>query len=225
MWLNRGVCRPEVKLPVADHHPRDERPSVITIGIDPHKRSLTAVALDAHSQPLGSLRVAMTDRAVAQLLAWAAPWPARRWAVEGATGLGHTVAQQLVGAGELVVDVPAKLAARARLLGAGSPRKTDRTDATSVAAVALHHRRLRQIAVEDHTRALRLLSDRRDDLVAERTRTLSRLHVLLRDLHPGGAERNLTAQRAAALLGRLRPVARVDRERKRIARELLTVVC
>jgi len=84
---------------------------------------VTAVALDAHSQPLGSQRVAMTDRAAVQLLAWAAPWPARRWAVEGATGLGHTVAQQLVGAGELVVDVPAKLAARARLLGAGSPAR------------------------------------------------------------------------------------------------------
>jgi transposase len=142
----------------------------------------------------------------------------------GATGLGHTVAQQLVGAGELVVDVPAKLAARARLLGTGSTRKTDRTDAASVAAVALAHRRLRQVAVEDHTMALRLLTDRRDDLVAERTRTLSRLHVLLGDLHPGGAERNLTAQRAAALLGRLRPVAGVDRERKRIARELLADV-
>ena len=114
---------------------------MITIGIDPHKRSVTAVALDAHSQPLGSLRVAMTDRTVAQLLAWAGPWSARRWAVEGATGLGHTVAEQLVGAGELVVDVPAKLAARARLLGAGSAHKTDRTDAASVAAVALHHRR------------------------------------------------------------------------------------
>ncbi len=79
---------------------------MITIGIDPHKRSVTAVALDAHSQPLGTLRVAMTDQAVAQLLAWAGPWSARRWAVEGATGLGHTVAQQLVGAGEVVVDVP-----------------------------------------------------------------------------------------------------------------------
>ena len=163
----------------------------------------------------------MTDQAVAQLLAWAVPWSARRWAVEGATGLGHAVAQQLVGAGEVVVDVPAKLAARARLLGTGSARKTDRTDAASVAAVALAHRRLRRVAVEDHTMALRLLTDRRDDLVAEPTRTLSRLHVLLRDLQPGGAERNLTAQRAAALLGRLRPVAGVDRERKRIAPEVL----
>jgi transposase len=68
------------------------------------------------------------------------------------------------------------------------------------------------------------LSDRRDDLVAEPTPTLSRLHVLLGDLQPGGAERNLTAQRAAALLGRLRPVARVDIERKRIAPEVLADV-
>jgi transposase len=197
---------------------------VITIGIDPHKRSVTAVALDAHSQPLGSLRVAMTDQAVAQLLAWVGPWSARRWAVEGATGLGHTVAQQLVGAGEVVVDVPAKLAARARLLGTGSARKTDRTDAASVAAVALAHRRLRQVAVEDHTMALRLLTDRRDDLVAERTRTLSRLHVLLADLHPGGATRELTATQAAAMLRQVRPVTVVDVERKRIARELLADV-
>jgi hypothetical protein len=82
------------------------------------------------------------------------------------------------------VDVPAKLAARARLLGTSSARKTDLTDACSVAAAALHHRRLRAVALEDHAVIFRLLSDRRDDLVAERTRTLSRLHVLLADLHP-----------------------------------------
>jgi transposase len=71
---------------------------------------------------------------------------------------------------------------------------------------------------------LRLLSDRRDDLVAERTRTLSRLHVLLADLHPGGANRELTAARAAALLRQVRPITPVDGEHKRIARELLADV-
>jgi transposase len=105
------------------------------------------------------------------LLAWAVPWSARRWAVEGATGLGPTVAQQLVGTGELVVDVPAKLAARARLLGAGSARKTDRTDAASVAVVALHHRRLLRstntiesmIAIcRDHAANARALAGRAD---------------------------------------------------------------
>jgi transposase len=71
---------------------------------------------------------------------------------------------------------------------------------------------------------LRLLSDRRDDLVAERTPTLSRLHVLLADLHPGGATRELSATRAAAVLCQVRPATVVAVERKRIARELLADV-
>jgi len=197
---------------------------VIIIGIDPHKRSLTAAALDPHSRLLGQLRLPATSKAATQLLAWAAVWPERRWAVEGASGLGRGIAQLLVAAGEQVVDVPAKLAARARLLGSSNSRKTDLADACSVAAAAIHHRRLRPVAVEDQTMVLRLLSDRRDDLVAERTRILSRLHVLLSDLHPGGATRELSASRAAALLRRVRPITVVDVERKRIARELLADV-
>jgi transposase len=197
---------------------------VVTIGIDPHKRSLTAAALDPHSRLLAELRLPATSQAGRQLLAWAEQWPERRWAVEGAGGLGRGVAQLLVGAGESVLDVPAKLAARARLLSTSSARKTDLADACSVAAAALHHRRLRPVALEDQTVIFRLLSDRRDDLVAERTRTLSRLHVLLADLHPGGANRELTATRAAALLRQLRPVTAVDVERKRITRELLADV-
>ncbi len=105
-----------------------------------------------------------------------------------------------------------------------SARKTDLADACSVAAAAIHHRRLRPVALEDQTVILRLLSDRRDDLVAERTRTLSRLHVLLADLQPGGAKRELSATRAAALLRQVRPITVVDLERKRIARELLADV-
>jgi transposase len=197
---------------------------VITIGIDPHKRSLTAAALDPHSRLLGQLRLPATSQAGPQLLAWAQQWPQRRWAVEGASGLGRGIAQGLVAAGEPVVDVPAKLAARARLLGSSSSRKTDLADACSVATAALHHQRLRPVALEDQTVVLRLLSDRRDDLVAERTRTLSRLHVLLADLQPGGATRELTATRAAALLRRTHPLTAVDLERKRIARELLADV-
>jgi transposase len=197
---------------------------VITIGIDPHKRSLTAAALDPHSRLLGQLRLPATSQAATQLLAWAATWPERRWAVEGASGLGRGIAQLLVTAGEPVVDVPAKLAARARLLGTSSARKTDLADACSVATAAIHHRRLRNVALEDHTVVFRLLSDRRDDLVTERTRTLSRLHVLLADLQPGGAKRELTATRAAALLRQTHPMTAADLERKRIARALLADV-
>lgn len=120
-----------------------------------------------------------------------------------------------------MLDVPAKLAARARLLGSGSARKTDVTDAASVAAVAQRNERLRLVQAEDHTVVLRLLSDRRDDLVAERTRTLNRLHVLLRDLHPGGAKRDLSTLQAAALLRAIRPVTAVDAQRKAVAKDLL----
>ena len=124
---------------------------MITIGIDPHKRSLTAAALDPHSRLLGQQRLIATSQAGAQLLAWAAAWPERRWAVEGASGLGRGIAQLLVAAGEPVMDVPAKLAARARLLGTSSTRKSDLADACSVATAALHHRRLRPVALEDQT--------------------------------------------------------------------------
>jgi transposase len=197
---------------------------VITIGIDPHKRSLTAAALDPHSRMLGQLRTPATGQAGEQLLAWAAGWPQRRWAVEGAGGLGRGIAQLLVAAGEQVLDVPATLAARARLLGTGSARKTDLADACSVAAAAIHHARLRPVELEDQTVVFRLLSDRRDDLVAERTRTLSRLHVLLADLRPGGATRELSATRAAAVLRQVRPITAVDVQRKRIAQQLLADV-
>jgi transposase len=220
------VCRPEVRLPVAGSFlsAATNGHAVITIGIDPHKRSLTAAALDPHSRLLGQLRLPASAQAGRQLLGWAKQWPQRRWAVEGASGLGRGIAQRLVAAGEPVADVPAKLAARARLLGSSSARKTDLADACSVAAAALHHRRLRPVALEDQTVIFRLLSDRRDDLVAERTRTLSRLHVLLADLRPGGAARELSATRAAALLRQIHPITMVDLERKRIARELLADV-
>ena len=194
---------------------------VITIGIDPHKSSLTAVAVEPSGQTRPPIRLVVDKNTPAALLAWATQWPDRQWAVEGATGLGRGVAQQLVTAGETVLDVPAKLAARARLLGSSNARKTDVTDAMSVAAVAQHNRRLNRVQFEDHTTILRLLTERRDDLVAEHTRGINRLHVLLRDLHPGGAEVRLESSEATALLAKIRPPTPVDRQRKQIARDVV----
>jgi transposase len=62
---------------------------VITIGIDPHKASLTAVALDPTGHQLGARRFAVNAGTLPALLAWAAGWPQRRFAVEGAHGLGR----------------------------------------------------------------------------------------------------------------------------------------
>ena len=95
------------------------------------------------------------------------------------------------------------------------------TTAAAVAMVAQHHRRLHPVRAEDDSLVLRLLSERRDDLAGERTRTANRLHALLRDLIPGGAKRNLSADQAAALLRGVHPVTAADTQRKQLSRELV----
>ena len=92
------------------------RLSVFFIGVDPHKASHTAAVLDVHEQLVGEVRVRADRSQRDRLLAFAAPYAPRVWAVEGARGLGALLAQQLVAAGEHVVDVPAKLSARVRVL-------------------------------------------------------------------------------------------------------------
>lgn len=194
---------------------------MIIIGIDPHKSSHTAVALDPSGRILGELRVRASRATPERFLGWAKDWPERIWAVEGATGLGHLLAQQLIARQETVLDVPATLAARARLLGRGHGRKTDGIDARSVATVAQSQPDLRRVGPENHSAVLRRLSDRRDELTQERRRVVNRLHRLLRDLRPGGAPTELSAARASELLGHIRPGAVDDLERKAMARALV----
>jgi transposase len=93
--------------------------AAVMIGIDPHKGSHTAVAIGASEEPLGELRVRASAGQAERLLARAAAWPGRSWAIEAAGGLGHLLAQQLLAAGEQVLDVAPKLGARIRLLAAG----------------------------------------------------------------------------------------------------------
>ena len=98
--------------------------AAVMIGVGPHKASHTAVAISAAEEPLGELRVRACAAQAERLLAWAAAWPQRTWAVEGAGGLGHLLARQLLAAGERVLDVPPKLGARVRLLAAVSRIRT-----------------------------------------------------------------------------------------------------
>jgi transposase len=97
------------------------------IGVDPHKASHTAAALDEHGHLLGQQRITATLEGYQALRAWAERWPQRCWAVEGAHGIGRALAQWLVSDGEQVLDVPAKLAARVRVLSTGHGRKSDPT--------------------------------------------------------------------------------------------------
>ena len=75
----------------------------VVIGVDPHKGSHTAVAIDASEQQLAAVQVRSGPRQLEQLLGWAAEFEERVWAVESAGGLGYLLAQQLVGAGEASV--------------------------------------------------------------------------------------------------------------------------
>jgi transposase len=194
----------------------------IIIGIDPHKSSHTAAAIGPNAELVAQIRVRADRNTHDRLLRFAAQWPERTWAVEGAKGLGHLVAQDLVTAGETVVDVPATLAARARLLQTGHGRKTDTIDAVSVATVALHRHDLCRVEPEQHTQLLRLLSDRRDELTQERRRTVNRLHRLLRELIPGGVPRELEAADAARALAKTKATNAIDEERRTQSRQLIT---
>ena len=178
--------------------------AAVMIGIDPHKASHTAVAIGGAEEPLGELRVRACAAQADRLVAWAADWPERTWAVEGAGGLGHLLAQQLVAAGERVLDVPPKLGARVRLLATGNTNKNDPNDARSVAVAALRSTARREVTADDHAAVLKVWSKRHRDLGRTRTQIACRLHAVLCELIPGGICKQITAAQATQVLGRSR---------------------
>ena len=159
----------------------------VVIGVDPHKGSHTAAAVSAAEERLGELRVPARAEQVQRLLAWAAAWPERTWAVEGAGGMGQLLAQQLLAAGERVLDIQPKLAARVRLLAAGNTNKNDPNDARSVAVAALRSADVREACREDHATVPKIWSKRHKDLGRVRTQVACRLHAVLCELIPGGS--------------------------------------
>ena len=196
----------------------------VLIGVDPHKASLAVAAVDEATGELLERASFSQDRSgIRSLERWAKRFPQRRWAVENAGGLGRYLAVRLAGSGESVVDVPPKLSARVRVLSsfAGNARKNDGVDALATALAASRNDRLATVDPEAASEALRLLSERREDLVAERTRALNRLHALLRDLVPGGVARTLSADRAARILRGIRPKGASACLRRRLASEVL----
>ena len=115
--------------------------------------------------------------------------------------------------------MPAKLSARVRALGGGSGRKTDDTDAYAVAVAGLRGRDLELVQIDDVVTVLKLMSDRRQQLVEQRIASVNRLHQQLQDLLPGGASRRLTATKARELLASVRPRDTVGKARKQLALE------
>src|SRR5829696_4860828 len=177
----------------------------VLIGVDPHKATNAVAVLDEHGELLERAEFSADRKGLRALERWARCFPERRWAVEGANGLGKTLAHKLASCGEEVVevvDVPPKLSARVRVLSVGNGRKNDGLDASFAALAAWRNGRLARVRPDDRIEVLRLLSDRREDLVSERTRVLNRLHGLLRDLIPGGVSGRLSANRASRILQR-----------------------
>src|SRR6478752_7809544 len=194
--------------------------AAVMIGVDPHKASHTAVAISAAEEPLGQLRVRACVAQAERLLAWAAAWPQRTWAVEGAGGTGHLLAQQLVSAGEGVLDVQPKLGARVRLLAAGDVNKNDPNDARSVAVAALRSAGVRQVRPDDHAAVLKVWSKRYGDLGRNRTQAACRLHQVLCELVPGGVSGEITAGQAGQVLASVTPAGAVEAARWELAAEL-----
>ena len=193
----------------------------VVIGMDPHKRSATIEAMAEEESVLGKGRYG-TDRAGFEaMLADAARWPDRVWAVEGCEGIGKHLVLRLLDAGEQVVDVPAKLSARMRVYATGQGRKTDDTDAHSIALVAVRMTGLREVVNDETLEVLRLLVDRRRRIGEDHTRMVCQLHQLLLELLPGGAKRDLSAAQARKLLATVRPTDVAGKTRKRVALELV----
>ena len=193
----------------------------VMIGVDPHKATHTAVAIGGDERELGNIKVRATRKQVSQLLAWAAPFETRTGAIESAAGLGYLLAQQLVDAGETVVDVSPTLASRVRLLGSGRSDTNDPNDALSVAVAALRAPVLRPVLAVDHGEVLRLLAKRNLDLGGHRTRVVCRLHAALASLTPGGMAKKLNVSDAQAFLDDVQPASPVEHVRLELARELL----
>ncbi|WP_020658590.1 IS110 family transposase [Amycolatopsis benzoatilytica] len=194
---------------------------MVVIGVDPHKSSHTAAALDPGSDAtLDTVRIDAALPEYRKLLVWARRFGQRRWAVENAWGLGRHLAQWLTARGETVVDVPATATARVRQLSRGR-RKNDALDAAAAASVAALQGDGTPVTAEGLSTVLGMLDERRTNLTRQRTRTVNQLHALLRELMPGGAPADLTAGQAAAMLARVRPASPAEQARKDLARDLV----
>ena len=193
----------------------------VIIGVDPHKLSATIEVVDRQEKLLGSGRFTTDQAGYVAMRKYAKTWPDRVWAVEGANGTGRPLAQRLLEAGERVLDVPAKLAARVRLFDTGHNRKTDALDAHSIAIVAVRTKTLRVLTVDGELEALRVLAARREALTRRRVQTVDRLQALLAELLPGQARKDITPLQAKAMLASVRPRDVAGRTRRRIAAEEL----
>jgi transposase len=192
----------------------------VVIGMDPHKRSVTIEVMAGDETILGGGRFATDPDGFTALVEYVRAWPQRVWAIEGCNGIGRHVALRLLAEAQEVVDVPPKMSARARVFATGQGRKTDATDAHSIALVGTRMAGLRPVVDDEQLAVLRTLADRRRALGEEHTRVVSQLHHLLLELVPGGAKTSLSAAQAKEILAKIRPRDAAGKVRRRVAADL-----
>src|SRR6478736_8321652 len=135
--------------------------------------------------------------------------------------LGQLRVRQLLAAGERVVDVQPKLAARVRLLESGQINKTDENDARAVAIAALRTHELPELAAEDHTMVMRVWARRYHDLGRLRTQAVCRLHTVLCELVPGGVRKQLRTSQAIAVVDSITAESPVAQAKLELAHDLV----
>jgi transposase len=193
---------------------------MVVIGIDSHKRTHTAVAVDGNGRKLSEKLVATSPDGHLELLRWARRWSDRMWALEDCRHLTRRLEADLLRTGERAVRVPPKLMAGARR-SARQPGKSDPIDALSVARAALRESDLPVARLDGVERTLRLLVDHREDLIRDRTAHQARLRWFLVEL--GIAEPKLrTLAQAGVLAGLERQLAGRLEASARIGRDLLS---
>jgi len=193
---------------------------MVVIGVDAHKRSHTLVAADGAGRKLSEKTVAATPEGHLAIVAWAARWQERLFAIEDCRHLTRRLETDLLLAGEAAVRVPPHLMAGVR--SSGRERgKSDPIDALAIARAALREPDLPVARLDGEARELRLLVDHREDLVAERTRIQCRLRWHLHELFPGLVIPSRSLRRYSMLARLEERLADVDGTVATIARELV----
>jgi len=156
---------------------------MVVLGIDAHKRTHTAVAVDENGKKLGAKTVPATSAGNLELVRWASQFGEHRFAVEDCRHLSRRLERDLLAAGETLVRVTPRLMASLRR-SARERGKSDPIDAMSVARAAQREQDLPTAHLDGPEREVRLRTDHREDLVNERTRAENRLHWHLHELDP-----------------------------------------
>jgi transposase len=193
------------------------------VGIDTHKATLAACAIDEVGQVLAERIFPNEPAGFEALLGWLNGLAGlTRIGLEGSAGFGAAAARFLLAAGLPAVEVPPQLSHRERLRTRRAG-KSDPGDALAIARVALREADLPPVRLDDTSRELKLLVEARDDLAAEATRVRNRLHADLVVIAPGygAVAANLVAEKYRRAVGRLlrrMPGVQAELARGRLAR-------